>query len=149
MIYSVKYAEQSDLPTIFSMYINALMEIPECAVEIDESVCFKTVTDSWLSAPCIIVKDGEKIIAFAGLSLAASPYSRRPYLNEYMFYVLPEYRSLKVSKILSEEAKNVADAMGLKISFTHYIGKSDIVKKDKFLKRWGYKVFALNATYGV
>jgi GNAT superfamily N-acetyltransferase len=143
----IEYAIESELPTVLRMYMNALKEIPNIG-EIDPQSCAKTVYDSWLQAPCLLLKESGKIIGFAGLRLSKNLHNFAHYISEYMFYVEPEYRSVKNAKLLADGAKELSDKMGLELRFSHLLQGNDVTSKFKLMKRWGYEPYSLAVSYG-
>jgi hypothetical protein len=108
----IEYAIESELPAVLRMYMEALKEIPNIG-EIDPQACAKTVYESWLSAPCLLLKNGNKIIGFAGLKLSRNLHNFAHYISEYMFFVKPEFRSVFNAKLLADGAKKVSEDWGM------------------------------------
>ena len=143
----IEYAIESELSAVLRMYMEALKEIPNIG-EIDPQACAKTVYESWLSAPCLLLKKGEKIIGFAGLKLSRNLHNFAHYISEYMFFVKPEFRSVSNAKLLADGAKKVSDDWSMELKFSHLLQGHDVTSKFKLMKRWGYNPFSLAVSYG-
>lgn len=143
----IVYAIESELPIVLRMYMSALKEIPNIG-NIEPEACAKTVYESWLSAPCLLIKKDNKIIGFAGLKLSQNLHNFSHFISEYMFYVSPEHRSIGNAKLLADGAKEVSDKLGLELRFSHLLQGHSIKSKFNLMKRWGYNPFSLAVSYG-
>lgn len=127
----------------------ALEEIKsETVLKISPEKCAKTVLYSWAQAPCVILERAGQIIGFAGLRTFIPAHTDDPALTEYMFYIEPESRSMKAARALSDAVKAVSDKFKIPLMFTHYLNGSTVENKEKFLRRWGYKPYAVQCYYG-
>ena len=145
----VRYAELEDLTTAVQLYMAALKEINLANIEPDLERCADEVLFSWSQAPCILIEKSGEIVGFAGLKTTMPAYSMQSIITEYMFYIRPADRSVKLAKILSDECKKVSDRFGLPLFFTHLLNGMTVDHKEKFLKRWGYNPTGVFCTYGV
>ena len=74
-------------------------------------------------------------------------HSLQTVLTEYMFYIMPEHRSVKAARMLSKAVQAVADKFKLPLRMTHMVFDTPIAVKEKFLRRWGYDIAALSVIY--
>lgn len=142
-----RYAMREDLAEVLEMYINSLIEINDYIEPISPKKCAETVMQSWLRAPCILLVKLGQIIGFAGFSSAIPKHSDSVILEEYMFYIKPEHRSLKAAKVMSDASIKMADELKLPLYMSHMLKGHDANIKDKFLKRWGYETLAIGVRY--
>lgn len=140
-------ADESDLSTVYKLYMAALQEIKEYVLQPDAEKCAGVVARAFYSAPCVLIELNGEIIGFAGLQRVTPAYSNEKHLEEYMFYIKPEHRSLKAAKALSDGAKAVANEQQLPLYMRHMVKTSDVSNKEKFLRRWGYRPDALLVRY--
>ena len=146
---SVRYADEKDLPQVLAMYLDALKEINDQNIRPNPVKCARQVVDSYNRAPCVLLEKQGDIIGFAGLDTNIPIYSDDAYISEYMFYVKPGNRSIKMAKMLSDAVQAVADKFKLPLYFSHILYGLGVDHKEKFLKRWGYKPLAVNCVYEV
>lgn len=147
--FTVRYAEHSDLPQVLVMYMAALKELKSSILEPDLEKCADEVLFSWSQAPCILIEKLGEIVGFAGLKTVIPAYTKQNVISEYMLFVWPKYRSIKVAKMLSDECQKVSDRFGIPLFFTHFLNGLGVDHKTKFLKRWGYNPLGVYCTYGV
>lgn len=143
-----RYAMREDLAEVLDMYITALNEIQDYIEPISVQKCAALVFKNWLGAPCILLEKAGEKIGFAGFASAIPQYSDATIMQEYMFYIKPEHRSLKAAKLMSDKAQEAADECGVPLYMSHMIFEHDTQKKETFLKRWGYKVLSIGVRYG-
>lgn len=144
---TVRYADEEDLPQVVRMYITALHEIDGDKYKLNLVKCGRLVWESFVKAPCILLEKSKEIIGFCGLRTGVLEYCDDAYISEYMFYIKPEYRSMKTARVLSKSAQSVADKFKLPMYFTHLIGDKPVEVREDFLNRWGYKPVAINCIY--
>jgi len=146
---TTRYAERDDLAGVLDMYLAGLAEIEQSVLKPSVSKCAREVLVAWASAPCVLLEKAGKIIGFAGLKGNKAAYSDDPYLEEYMFYVKPAYRSVKAAKSLSDAVQKVAKTHKLPLFMSHMLSGHSVEHKAKFLKRWGYSVLSVLVKYEV
>ena len=144
---STQFADENHLADVLGMYMSALAEIQDYIEPIDFERCADTVYASWLVAPTILLLKAGELIGFAGLRTFRPLHSQENCLCEYMFYVKREHRSLTAAKALSDAVKAVADKFKMRLHMSHMVFDTPVLTKEKFLKRWGYKVWSLGASY--
>lgn len=145
---STRYAEERDLADVLGMYMMALAEIKDYIEEIDIDRCANTVFESWQLAPTVLIERAGKIVGFAGLRTFRPLHSAQNCLCEYMFYIKSEHRGLRAAKALSDGVKAVSDKFKLPLYMSHMVFDVPTSIKEKFLKRWGYKVLSIAVKYG-
>lgn len=144
----VRYATDKDLPIVLDMYMQAVLEVhPEIILNKDR--CIYTVVDGYNRAPCLLVEKDGDIVGFAGLTLGTEDFSDTHFIQEYMFYIKEQFRSVKLARMLSDAVKDVAHKFGLNLRFSKTIDGSTAQKREKFLKRWGYKPYNIGVVYEV
>lgn len=148
-----RYAMREDLPEVLEMYLAGLEEIKDRIPPYIPAKCADVVFESWLRAPCVVLEREEsgseaEIIGFAGLTTYVPAYSDQVILREYLFYIAPEYRSIKAAKALSNAVQATADELGLPLYMSHMVFDLSVPLKEKFLKKWGYDVISLEVRYG-
>lgn len=145
---TTRYANENDLAKVLGLYMTALKEINDPYVKPNAEKCARQVLFAWSQAPCVLLEKLGEIIGFAGLKTVIPDHSDQNIISEYMFYIKPEHRSIKLAKMLSDEVQAVADRFGLPLYFTHRLNGLSVDHKEKFLKRWGYEPVAVNCVYG-
>ena len=142
-----RYAEKEDLPEVYAMYIEFL-EGKYSKDQIDENACLDVVLQAWARAPCILLEKKSKIIGFAGLNTLVAEGTNVVYLREYCFFVQPKHRSVKAALKLSKAAREVSDTFKIPLLFSHRLGLENISMRSKLLKKLGYKISAIEVSYG-
>lgn len=135
---NIRYAKEEDLADVLGMYLSALAEIKDYALEPSLEKCADEVYFSWADAPCFLLEKDGKTVGFAGLKRVTPDYTEQSILSEYMFYIKPEARAVKAAKMLSDAVKNYAVANDEILFLQHKVTNKDINMKQKFLMRWGY-----------
>jgi len=145
---TTRYAEERDLADVLEMYMQALSEIRTFVEEPDLERCADTVLESYALAPTVLIEKAGKLIGFAGLRTFKPLHSTVNCLTEYMFYIAPAFRSIRAAKTLSDAVQAVSSKFKLPLYMSHMVFDVPLAVKEKFLKRWGYKVQSMQVYYG-
>lgn len=143
----IRHALLGELPIILGYYMDALDELKHQTLTPDINKCAEEVLQSFNSAPCIVLDDKGDLFGFAGMRCVVPQYSNEPFLEEYMFYIRPDKRSMKAAKMLSDGVQRLADDNGLDLYMRHGLNGRPAAEKEKFLHRWGYETMALAVKY--
>ena len=102
----VRNATIADLPTVYRMAWDGYKELKDVAPEaVDPDLLWNWVLKAHTQAPQVLLeKDGE-IIGFWGLCTVRAAWSYDYVLADYMFYILPEHRSMKATKQLKDAVR--------------------------------------------
>jgi GNAT superfamily N-acetyltransferase len=146
MIYA---ATREDLPKIIKMALN----IPEeHGFENLPSVDIIKVTEvfhgNWLKSPIFVYKEDDKILGFVGTIVDSFWWSTEPVLADFVFYVDPKHRSLKVTNALIEAMKDFAKLNKMPV-VTHFMSNERTETKEKMFERKGFKKIGFTASYGI
>ena len=121
----IRYAEEKDLPTVYKLCWAGQRELKEIIPErVDPDLLWNWILKAYSQAPQVLLeKDGE-IIGLWGLCTMQAAWSYDAVLADYMFYVLPEHRSLKATKRLKDAVCSVADQHKLTLRLSYlFTGK--------------------------
>ena len=143
----IRYAEREDLPTIYKLSWAGARELKEVAPErVDPDLLLKWVHKAYSQAPQVLLeKDGE-IIGFWGLCTIRAEWSYDLMLADYMFYILPEHRSFKATRLLVKAVKAVADKHQLHLRLC-YLFKGDLPLHIRIYHMMGFTVSGLVGFY--
>lgn len=144
----VRYATDKDLPHVLEMYMQAVLEVYPQTI-LNKTRCVNTIIDGYNRAPCVLLEKNGQILGFAGLTLGTEDFSDENFIQEYMFYIKKQFRSMKLARMLSDGVKDVAHKFGLNMRFSKTINGSTAEKREGFLKRWGYKPYNIGVIYEV
>lgn len=118
----IRYAEFHDLGDVFSLCLLALEELKDVLpFKISEEKLFERIKYFWAQAPCVVFEEDKEIVGFWGLCTYLPFFSEEAALSDYMFYILPEFRSFKAAKNMVEAVKAVADDHGLPLELNYMI----------------------------
>lgn len=145
---TVRYATDKDIPHVLEMYMQAVSEIYPKTI-LNKTRCVNTIIDGHNRAPCVLLEKNGHILGFAGLTLGTEDFSDEHFIQEYMFYIKKQFRSMKLARMLSDAVKDVAHKFGVNLRFSKTINESTAEKREKFLKRWGYKPYNIGVIYEV
>lgn len=140
----VRQATPKDIPDILDMYKKGLIDLG--LDDFKESLMLSKIVASYHLAPCFLVEINDKICAMAGLTVNTISHSGVASLADYMFYVEPEHRNLKVLNSLVREIKKFAEDndMPLRLDLTF---KADLKVKERLLEMNGLEPYALVGVY--
>ena len=143
----VRYARESDLPTVYRMSWAGYKDLKDVAPErVDPDLLWKWVNTAYKQAPQVLLeKDGE-IIGFWGLCLTRAAWSYDTLLADYMFYIRPEHRSIKATKALVRAVKDVADQLNLTLRLC-YLFKGKLPVHVRIYHMMGFSVSGLVGFY--
>lgn len=143
----VRYATESDLPDVYRLSWAGYKELKEILPEkVDPDLLWNWVIKAYRQAPQVLLeKDGE-IIGFWGLCLIKAEWSHDVILADYMFYVLPEHRTIKATKQLVKAVCDVADKH--KLTFRQcYLFKGKMPVHARIFGMMGFTVRGLVGFY--
>jgi hypothetical protein len=143
----IEYAERHDLELVLEMYLDGLEEMGEAMLKPNPEKCAAEVLLSWAGCPQILLVDEDGIFGFAGLKRIVPEYTNDNCINDYMFYIRPDKRSVKAAKMLSDAAQKVANDYKEPLYMSHFVGDKDFLTKCKFLERWGYECLSVQVRY--
>lgn len=142
-------AEREDLAEIVEMSLSIPKEhgfenLPEVALEKVTGhflECFK-------ESPIFVYKVDGKIAGFVATQLVELWWSKQPVLTDHIFYVHPDYRSLKVLNALIKAYRDFAKLNGLPIVM-NFMSNDRTEVKEKIFERHGFKKSGFIGTYGI
>lgn len=111
-----------------------------------EDLLIKKITESFILAPCFVIEKDDIICGIAGLTLVILSHSGSAQLADYMFYVVPEHRSLKTLNSLVREVKGFADQNNFPLRL-EFLCNDDEPLKRRLLKMNGFKIGGIIGTY--
>lgn len=141
----VRHATPEDLPTLYKLCWAGYRELspPE---RVDPDLLWDWVVEAFHQAPqLILVKDGQ-IIGFWGLCFIKAAWSYDRMLADYMFYILPNHRSLKASRLLVQAVKGIADSFNLTFRQS-YLFKGKLALHIRIFQMMGFSVSGLIGFY--
>jgi len=146
MIYS---ATREDLPTVVELALKIPEEFSfENFPSVDKAKVTEIIFSNWTDAPIFLYKIENEIVGMVGLALDTLWWSNEPVLQDYMFYIKPEHRSLKVVNALIGAMRDVAKLNDMKV-ITTFIASDRTDSKRKLFERKGFKESGILMTYGV
>ena len=136
----VRNATIADLPTVYRMAWDGYKELKDVAPEaVDPDLLWNWVLKAHTQAPQVLLeKDGE-IIGFWGLCTVRAAWSYDYVLADYMFYILPEHRSMKATKQLKDAVCTVADKLNLTLRLS-YLFKGKMPLHARIFGMMGFKI---------
>ena len=139
----IRKATPDDFGDILQMLKAGIEELGE---EYKESVLVNKIAVSYYHAPCFLLVINGIICGMAGLTVKTSSMSGNATLMDYMFYIKPEYRSLKNLSGLVEKSKEFAlqNQLPLRLEF---VSGSEKVRKRLF-EMHGFEIKAVVGKYG-
>lgn len=104
----------------------------------DTESIIDTVYNSYRQAPCFLLKNNDDIIGAAGLMLDTYGWNKKePFLCDYMVYIKPPYRNIKLADMLETAIIEFADFHGLRLH-RFYIAVDRLDARHRFMRRHGY-----------
>lgn len=146
MIYT---AEREDLPQIVEMSLKIPEELgfDNFPVE-DVGITAKFIYNKWLEYPIFVYRVDDKIVGFIGVSIETMWWSDQEIVHDYVMYIDPDHRNLKVINSLIGAVRDFAKLNGLPV-ISHFISNDRTEAKAKLFERQGFKISGFIATYGV
>jgi hypothetical protein len=143
-----RYAELKDLAEVLELTWRGYKELESIApVKYKPDLLYKEVIlPSWRRAPCVLLEKENQIIGMWGLTTYRVHGSTDSILADYMFYIIPEHRSLKAVEALKKAVISVADQFNLNMKLSYLFTD----KKDahiKLFEKVGFKVTGVLGTY--
>lgn len=143
----VRHATFEDLPILFKLAWAGYKELKEIAPErVDPDLLYKWVEKAYSQAPQVLLEKDGQIIGFWGLCLIKAEWSYDILLADYMFYVLPEHRTIKATKQLVRAVCDVADQHGLTFRQC-YLFKGNLPLHARIFAMMGFKACGLVGFY--
>jgi len=107
---STRHAEQKDIAEIYRLSWAGYKELKDIAPEkVDADLLLQWIYKAYAQAPQILLEKDGKIVGFWGLCTIKAAWSHDILLADYMFYILPEHRSIRATRQLVKAVKDVAD----------------------------------------
>ena len=142
MIFAAKVA---DLPEICHLALRVPDELGfDNLPQVNNVKVINHIVGSWEECPIFVYRETEdpdsKILGFLGVRFEQPWFSDKDVLTDYIFYVKPEHRSLKVTNALINAAKDLArlNKTGLVLTM---LANSDstsavesLLERQKFIK---------------
>lgn len=141
----IRKAETKDLDDVIKLYRAGLTELGE---KYSDSLTMNKVLTCFYLAPCFLLVIDDKICGIAGLTVITISHSGVAQLTDYMFYVLPEHRSLKTLNSLVKEVKAFAEEQNLPLRL-EFISNGDEKLKERLLNMNGFKIGGVIGVYNV
>lgn len=140
----IRKATPKDIPEILELYRKGLEELGQ--KNIKESHILNKVVISYHLAPCFLLEIDDIIVGIAGLTVVTTSHNGVASLADYIFYVEPEYRSIKTLGVLVDSAKNFAteNALPLRLEF---ISNNDEELRKRIFRLHGFKVSSVTGVY--
>ncbi len=141
-----RHAIPSDLLDVWRLCWKAKKELQSITPEtVDPELLMDWIEEAMGQAPCVLlVKDGVTI-GFWGLCTCRARWSHDVILADYMFYVLPEHRSMKAVEHLKTAVQAVADQLGLNLQLSYLFTD----KKDAHIRLFEKVGFEVHGVMGV
>lgn len=140
----IEKANAQEIPYIIGLYKDGLKEIGAKNI-LDSLVCNKVVS-AFKLAPCFLLKIDGIIRGIAGLTICHSSHSGDAMLSDYMFYIQPEYRSLKNLSDLVRACQSFAKEHDLPLR-VDFIVNDDEKIKQRLLRMHDFKTFSIVGIY--
>lgn len=125
----IRKAETKDLDDVIRLYRAGLVELGE---PYSDSLTMNKVLISFYLAPCFLLVIDDNICGIAGLTVVTSSHNGDASLSDYMFYVLPEHRSLRTLNSLVREVKAFADEKNLPLKLEFVADFDENIRKRLF-----------------
>lgn len=132
----IKKAKSEDLDDVIKLYRAGLTELGE---KYSDAYTLNKVLTSFYLAPCFLLVIDGKICGIAGLTSVVTSHNGVASLTDYMFYILPEHRSLKTLNSLVKEVKAFAKSQKLPLRL-EFISNNDEKLKERLLSMNGFKI---------
>lgn len=142
-----RYAERKELADVLELTWRGYKELEDIApVTYKPDLIYKDIIlPSWHRAPCVLLEKDNEIIGMWGLTTYRVHGSAESILADYMFYILPEYRSIKAVEALKKAVLDVADQFKLNMKLTYLFTD----KKDAHIRLFEKVGFRITGVQGV
>ncbi len=145
MIYA---ATREDLPTIVDMALRIPDELGfEKLPPKDPIKVTRQIFERWLEAPIFVYKEDGRILGMVGVTVDEMWWSTEKVLTDYVFYILPEHRSLKVMNALVGAVRDFAKLNKLPV-ITTFMSSDRTPAKEAIFKKKGFKHAGFIVSYG-
>lgn len=147
MIYT---AAREDLPEIVAQSLNIPKEHGfENLPSVDIVKVNKWFFEKWLESPIFVYKGEDGTIqGFVGTQVTNMWWSDDPVINDFIFYVVPEYRSLKVFNALLDALIDMGKLNDMPV-ICNFMSNDRTELKEKAFERKGFKKSGIIMTYGI
>lgn len=141
----IRKATAQDLDDVIKLYRAGLTELGE---KYSDSLTMNKVLTCFYLAPCFLLVINDKICGIAGLTVVTSSHNGDASLSDYMFYILPEHRSLRTLNSLVKEVKAFAQEQNLPLRL-EFVSSGDEKLKERLLTMNGFKIGGVIGVYNV
>ncbi len=136
----IRYAKEQDLPQVYKLCWEGYKELKEIVPEkVDPDLLWNWIVKAHSQAPQVLLEKNGEIIGFWGLCTTKAAWSHDLMLADYMFYILPEHRSLKATKQLKDAVCEVADNFNLTLRLS-YLFKGKMPLHARIFGMMGFTV---------
>lgn len=139
----IRKATTKDLDDVIKLYRMGLTELDE---SYSDSLTMNKVLTCFYLAPCFLLVINDKICGIAGLTVITTSHNGDASLSDYMFYILPEHRSLRTLNSLVKEVKAFAKEQNLPLRL-EFVCKNDEKLKERLLIMNGFKINSVTGVY--
>lgn len=142
-------AKREELPEIIEMSLNIPEEhgfdkLPE--VNLEKVTGY--FVEKFRESPIFVYKKDNRIVGFVGTSIESFWWSDKNVLTDFIFYIHPEHRELKVLNALINSLRDLGKLNDMPV-VTHFMSNDRTELKEKLFERHGFKKSGFIATYGV
>lgn len=137
---NIRQATPKDIPYILRLYKAGLDEMG--ISNYTEANLLNKIVVSYQLAPCFLVEVDDKIVGMAGLTTKIESWSQKATLCEYMFYVEPQHRSLRVLGGLVKKSKDFARENNFPFRLELTLQNDEALRKRLF-KMYGFEPKAI------
>lgn len=137
-------ATGQDIDVILKLFKAGLDEIG--IKDYKESFLVNKICCSFHLAPCFLLENHGKIVGMAALGAGTCTFTGKATLNEYMFYIEPEYRNLSNLGGLVRECKKFALEHQLPLRLSFVVNKDEKVRA-RMLRMYGFEPVEIAGIY--
>lgn len=144
-------ARFEDVKTIIKMAIEA--DIPKehgfsSLPKVNIAKVSEFFYDKFAEAPIFIYVENGSIVGFVGVQVESPWWSDQKVVNDYIIYVDPEYRSLKVFNALVGAMRDFAKLNKMPV-ISHFMSNDRTETKKVLFEKQDYQISGFIATYGI
>ncbi len=142
-------ATRDDLPAVVSMALKIPDELGfDKLPKKDITKVTEMIFTRWLEAPIFVYKEDGKILGMVGVMVDELWWSNEKILVDYVFWIEPEHRNLKIMNALIGAVRDFATLNKLP-AITTFMSKDRTEAKAELFRRKGYKNAGFIASYGI
>ena len=147
-VMKVRLANLSDLPKIHELAWAGYEEIDEAAiVPYDKKLFYEEVIyPQFFRAPVFILERDGQVIGIWGLTSSRPRGSVHNCIADYIFYIEPEFRSIKATRLLCKAVKDFADQQQLPIRL-NYLFNGKLSLHERIFRLMGFKIRGIIGEY--